>query len=220
LSPRRVVPDIATDFILFFLRVPDGDLTFPGPCRSFLCACRSFLCVLMRLPIVLMRLPIGFMRLPIVPMRLPIVLMRLTQTVCITRFSHFVFAVWAALYFLVAETGPWPRDVIYFAQCMDHPSRKSTSSVVPLCPCMSGDLIMCRNIQQLGKWIHFYDDQAPDNASLDLFSVRSLHLHCTGSSHVCYLQIELANYHTTTIATRNPLPRPAVLKTNSLLRFW
>jgi hypothetical protein len=45
--------------------------------------------------------------------------------------------------------------------------------------CMSGDLIVCRKCPAGGKMpeIHFYDDQEPgSNASLNSFSVQSLHL--------------------------------------------
>ena len=83
-------------------------------------------------------------------------------------------------YIWVAETGPWPRDVIYFVKCMnqwDHPFpfRRSNDKElvrVPLCHARP-EVPSRRNFQQLGKWVHiYYDDQEPGNALFNSFSLQ------------------------------------------------
>jgi len=112
----------------------------------------------------------------------------------------------------------------YFESTWTIPSCKSNDKElvrVPLCHARP-EISSCRNSQQLGKWIHFYDDdQEPGNASFRLVSqFKSFHLpadllalHCTGSSHVSIHRPELAGYHYNTL---NPSPwtwssRPGLL---------
>ena len=87
-------------------------------------------------------------------------------------------------YFWVAETGPWPRELemIYFVPNSVRPRNPCA------CPTCSEIHRSIRNFPIAWPQVNFYDlDQEPGNASLDSFSILSIHI----PSHFLALQLHL-----------------------------
>ena len=136
-------------------------------------------------------------------------------------------------YIWVAETGPWPRDVIYFVKCMDHPFpfRKSNDKELVWVPlCHAHPEIYCVVISSsLANGSTFITTTKSWAIPLQLVLSSILPLpcppprfYCIDTSHVSIRRPELAYYHCNTL---NPSPWPVVLEAkflsqrHSLARF-